>query len=70
MLLGYEKFDLIRLLLRNRLKIVWCTRLARVEDQEQWKKVEEEMESSPRSSSILEQLRATRASSKDRDRSI
>ncbi|WVZ74902.1 hypothetical protein U9M48_023018 [Paspalum notatum var. saurae] len=45
MLLDYEKFDLIKLLLRNRLKIVWCTRLARAEDQEQRKKIEEEMAS-------------------------
>jgi pre-mRNA-splicing helicase BRR2 len=31
LLLDYDKFDLIKTLLRNRLKIVWCTRLARAE---------------------------------------
>ena len=40
--LDYEKFDLIKLVLRNRFKIVWCTRLARAEDQEERKKIEEE----------------------------
>ncbi|KAF5947129.1 hypothetical protein HYC85_017357 [Camellia sinensis] len=32
-----------RHLLRNRLKIVWCTRLARAEDEEKRKKIEEKM---------------------------
>ncbi|GKB50095.1 DExH-box ATP-dependent RNA helicase DExH12, partial [Tanacetum coccineum] len=34
---------IIKYLLRNRLKIVWCTHLARAEDQEKRKQIEEEM---------------------------
>ncbi|PPD87630.1 hypothetical protein GOBAR_DD15441 [Gossypium barbadense] len=41
--LQFDKFSLIKYLLRNRLKVVWCTRLARAEDQEERKKIEEEM---------------------------
>ncbi|KAM0927600.1 hypothetical protein ACQ4PT_002783 [Festuca glaucescens] len=66
MLLNYEKFDLIKLLLHNRLQIVWCTSLARAEDEEQRKKIAEEMMSKPRLATILEQLHATRASAKER----
>ena len=70
MLLDFDKFDLIKLLLRNRLKIVWCTRLARAEDQEQRKKIEEEMASDPSLALILEQLHATRASAKERQKNL
>lgn len=71
MLLDYDKFDLIKLLLRNRLKIVWCTRLARAEDQEQRKKIEEEMTAiGPSHAAILEQLHATRASAKERQKNL
>lgn len=71
MLLDYDKFDLIKLLLRNRHKIVWCTRLARAEDQEQRKKIEEEMTTmGPNLASILEQLHATRASAKERQKNL
>ncbi|XP_058110373.1 DExH-box ATP-dependent RNA helicase DExH12-like [Magnolia sinica] len=71
MLLDYDKFDLIKLLLRNRLKIVWCTRLARAEDQEQRKKIEEEMmDMGPELAAILEQLHATRATAKERQKNL
>lgn len=70
-LLEYDKFDLIKLLLRNRFKIVWCTRLARAEDQEQRRKIEEEMLNfRPSLASILEQLHATRASAKERQKNL
>uniref|UniRef100_A0A0E0KIW7 RNA helicase n=1 Tax=Oryza punctata TaxID=4537 RepID=A0A0E0KIW7_ORYPU len=65
-LLGYDNFDLIKLLLRNRLKIFWCTCLARAEGQEKRKMIEDNMLSDPTLSPILEQLHATRASAKDR----
>uniref|UniRef100_A0A2N9I7Z7 Uncharacterized protein n=1 Tax=Fagus sylvatica TaxID=28930 RepID=A0A2N9I7Z7_FAGSY len=42
-LFQFEKFSLVKFLLRNRMKIVWCTRLARAEDEEQKKKIEKEM---------------------------
>lgn len=71
MKLDYDKFDLIKLLLRNRLKIVWCTRLARAEDQEQRKKIEEEMTGmGPGLAAILEQLHATRATAKERQKNL
>ncbi|XAR59953.1 RNA helicase [Bertholletia excelsa] len=69
--LQFEKFSLIKYLLRNRLKIVWCTRLARAEDQEKRKKIEEEMlETGPELAAILEQLHATRATAKERQKNL
>ncbi|KAL5221729.1 hypothetical protein ABZP36_026442 [Zizania latifolia] len=53
----------------NRL-IVWCTRLARAEDQEQRKKIEEDMMGNPTLTPILEQLHATRASAKERQKNL
>lgn len=69
--LQFEKFSLIKFLLRNRLKIVWCTRLARAKDQEERKLIEEEMMNSGRDLvAILEQLHATRATAKERQKNL
>ncbi|GLU00132.1 hypothetical protein SLE2022_175240 [Rubroshorea leprosula] len=69
--LQFDKFSLIKFLLRNRLKIVWCTRLARAEDQEDRKKIEEEMMGlGPDLAAILEQLHATRATAKERQKNL
>ncbi|MCD7464095.1 DExH-box ATP-dependent RNA helicase DExH12 [Datura stramonium] len=69
--LQFDKFSLIKFLLRNRLKVVWCTRLARAEDQENRKKIEEEMmELGPDHAAILEQLHATRATAKERQKNL
>ncbi|KAH7862903.1 hypothetical protein Vadar_010909 [Vaccinium darrowii] len=70
--LHFDKFRLIKFLLRNRLKIVWCTRLARAEDQDKRKKIEEEMLclSGPEFGAILEQLYATRATAKERQNNL
>lgn len=38
-LFEYREFSLIKLLVCNRAEIVWCTRLARAEDQEQLDKI-------------------------------
>ncbi|XP_031472990.1 DExH-box ATP-dependent RNA helicase DExH12 [Nymphaea colorata] len=71
MLLNYEHFKLIKLITHNRLKIVWCTRLARAEDQEQKKLIEEEMlNGGPGLAAILEQLHATRATAKERQKNL
>lgn len=71
MLLDYDKFQLIKQLVRNRQKVVWCTRLARAEDQEQRKQMEEEMRlGGPTLVAILEQLHATRASAKERQKNL
>ncbi|KAG5559686.1 hypothetical protein RHGRI_009264 [Rhododendron griersonianum] len=54
------------------LKIVWCTRLARAEDHDKRKKIEEEMlgGSGPEFAAILEQLHATRATAKERQKNL
>ncbi|PIA32529.1 hypothetical protein AQUCO_04400019v1 [Aquilegia coerulea] len=68
-LLDFDKFSLIKYLVINRLKIVWCTRLARAEDQEERKKIEEQMMSmGPELAGILAQLHATRATAKERQK--
>ena len=42
-LLEYDKFDFIKLLMRNRAKIVYCTRLKQAQTEEERKAIEEEM---------------------------
>ncbi|KAI3882646.1 hypothetical protein MKX03_000086 [Papaver bracteatum] len=70
-LLDFDKFELIKVLLRNRLEIVWCTRLARAIDEEERNKIEEEMMGlGPELASILEQLHATRATAKQRQKIV
>ncbi|XP_070055782.1 DExH-box ATP-dependent RNA helicase DExH12-like [Nicotiana tomentosiformis] len=65
--LQFDKFSLIKYLLRNRLKVVWCTRLARAEDQSKRKEIEQEMlRLGPDHAAVLEQLYATRATAKER----
>lgn len=69
--LQFDKFSLIKFLLRNRLKVVWCTRLARAQDQEERKKIEEEMMGlGPDLAAILDQLHATRATAKERQKNL
>ncbi|XP_051139813.1 DExH-box ATP-dependent RNA helicase DExH12-like [Andrographis paniculata] len=69
--LEFDQFKLIKFLLRNRLKIVFCTRLARAEDQEKRKEIEEEMmQLGPDHAAILEQLHATRATAKERQKNM
>ncbi|KAI8532460.1 hypothetical protein RHMOL_Rhmol11G0215900 [Rhododendron molle] len=70
-LLQFEKFGLIKYLLRNRLMIVWCTRLARAEDQDKRKKIEEEMGSGPPElAAISEQLYATRSTAREKQKKL
>lgn len=38
--LDFDKFDLIKELLKNRLKIVWCTRLQRAQAEDEKKRIE------------------------------
>ncbi|KAF3932488.1 hypothetical protein ABW19_dt0207759 [Dactylella cylindrospora] len=42
-LFDYEHFDIVKILTKNREKIVWCTKLAKAEDEEQIKAVKTEM---------------------------
>jgi len=64
-----DKFSLVKFLMRNKLKIVWCTRLARVRDQEEREKIEEEMKGS-NLESILEELYAMKASTMEREKNF
>jgi len=66
LLLDYDKFAFIKVLLQNRLRIVWCTRLARAQNEAETKALEAQMEGSPETAAILSALRSTHASSKDR----
>ncbi|KAF9624234.1 hypothetical protein IFM89_008969 [Coptis chinensis] len=69
-LLEFDKFSLIKLLVSNKQKIVWCTRLARAEDEEKKKIAEEMMGMGPGLAAILEQLHATRATAKERQKNL
>ena len=46
-------------MLRNRLKILYCTKLAHAEDDSERNRIEEEMKSDPQLALILEQLYRT-----------
>ncbi|CAH2058393.1 unnamed protein product [Thlaspi arvense] len=66
--LQFEKFSLVKFLMQNRLKVVWCTRLARARDQEERSKIEEEMMGlGPEAAAIVEELHAKRATAKERE---
>lgn len=41
-LMDYDKFALVKELIRNRATIVWCTRLARAENEDAEKRIEVE----------------------------
>eukprot|EP00899_Mesostigma_viride_P012040 jgi/Mesvir1/20837/Mv07930-RA.1 len=71
-LLDYDKFDLIKLLMKNRWKIVWCTKLARAEGDDARRAIEQEMEASgdPALLKILQDLHATRATAKERQMNL
>ncbi|CAI9096144.1 OLC1v1032225C1 [Oldenlandia corymbosa var. corymbosa] len=65
--LKFVQLDLVEYMLRNRVKIVWCTRLARAKNPEDRNKIEEEMLNlGSDHAAILQQLHATRADSKER----
>lgn len=65
-MLDYDKFDLIKVLLKNRLKVFWCTRLARSASEEETANIEAQMKADPAAAGILASMRATRASARDR----
>lgn len=66
-----DKFSLIKYLLQNWLKIVWCTRLQRAEDQVTRKKIEDQMVGlGPDLVAVLEQLHASRATVKERQKNL
>lgn len=70
MMLDFDKFDLIKLLLRNRLKVVWCTKLARAQDESEKAKIRAEMESDPQLASVLAALQSTRTTARERQAQV
>ena len=59
-LLQFERFELVRLLMKNRPKVVFCTRLGQAQSDEERLAIEEEMaKAGPIGLAILEELKAT-----------
>lgn len=56
-LLGFDKFDFVSLVMANRFLVVFCTQLARAKGPEERSRVEEEMKSDERGLQLLELLR-------------
>ncbi|KAG7383350.1 hypothetical protein PHYPSEUDO_003730 [Phytophthora pseudosyringae] len=64
LLLDYDKFDFIKLLLENRAKVLYCTRLKQAQNEEERRSIEEEMVADEtlddgEGKAILDQLRTT-----------
>uniref|UniRef100_A0AAV1TSM2 Uncharacterized protein n=1 Tax=Peronospora matthiolae TaxID=2874970 RepID=A0AAV1TSM2_9STRA len=64
LLLDYDKFDFIKLLLENRAKVLYCTRLKQAQNDEERRRIEEEMRvdetlDNGEGKAILDQLRTT-----------
>eukprot|EP01116_Phalansterium_solitarium_P019909 TRINITY_DN5728_c0_g1_i2.p1 TRINITY_DN5728_c0_g1~~TRINITY_DN5728_c0_g1_i2.p1 ORF type:complete len:2045 (+),score=776.70 TRINITY_DN5728_c0_g1_i2:174-6308(+) len=55
-LLNYSNFDFIKILLRNRLKILWCSKLVHAEDDRERASIEDHMRNDPRLAPILDAL--------------
>ena len=69
-MLDYDKFDLIKVLLKNRLTVYWCTKLARSASDVETADIEEQMKADPETAQILAQMRATHTSARDRQRRL
>lgn len=55
-LLDYDKFSFVKILLKNRLKIVYCTRLKQAKDEAAIKAIQEEMANNDKARPILDAL--------------
>ena len=66
MLLDFDRFEFIKELLRNRVRVVWCMKLARSQNDEERAAIESEMSEQPEARSILDALHGNRASARDR----
>jgi pre-mRNA-splicing helicase BRR2 len=60
MKLGFDKFDTIKMLMKNRVKILWCTRLGQARDDAEKAKIEASMRESEELQWILEAIHDTR----------
>ncbi|UPQ98040.1 pre-mRNA splicing helicase BRR2 [Chloropicon primus] len=63
----YAHFEVVKLLLANRWQIVWCTKLARAQREEERAEIEGEMSSEPHLAEILSLLKASKTSGKDKE---
>ncbi|EFC50388.1 U5 snRNP-specific spliceosomal protein [Naegleria gruberi] len=62
-ILDYDKIDMVQKLMRNRLKIIYCTRLHQAATKEEKEKIEQEMMTNDSLVKILEKLKGTKISS-------
>jgi len=60
-LLDYERFDFVKLLVRNRKKITFCTRLGKAQSDEERKQIEAEMQGDVETEKILATLRYSKS---------
>ena len=63
--LDYSNFELIKLLLKNRKKVVWCTRLARAQGDDV-DNIKASMQADPEAAAILQKLESVHTSERDR----
>ncbi len=52
-LLGYDQFQFIKILFKNRWTVLYCTLLAKTEKEETRKAIEEEMRADPEKEAVL-----------------
>ena len=69
-LLDFDRFELVKELITNRDRIVWCMKLARAENEGEKRLIEEDMLLSPGSAAILHELKGTRSSARDRETAV
>ncbi|KAL3148608.1 hypothetical protein ABBQ38_014036 [Trebouxia sp. C0009 RCD-2024] len=65
-LLDFDKFALIKMLVQNRLKVVWCMRLNRAQSDEEHTRIQAEMAGTPDTAAILDALNSQRADARER----
>ena len=53
LLLGYDQFQFIKVLIKNRWTVLYCTLLAKTEGEEERKTIEEEMKADPDKAAVL-----------------
>ena len=53
LLLGYDQFQFIKILIKNRWTVLYCTLLAKTEGEEERGAIEEEMKADPEKAAVL-----------------
>ena len=70
MLMEFERFELVKELMTHKDRIVWCMRLARAANDDEKKAIEAEMAGSKRGLAVLNELKGTRTSARDREHRV